>query len=355
MCPTSKDNLTFVLHKKKDVRLEQTPIPTDIGPNDALIQTLAVGICGSDVHYWLHGSIGPFVLKKPMILGHETSGRVVEVGENVKNVKIGDIVAIEPGISCFKCDECKTGRYNLCEDMIFHATPPHDGTLRRYFKHPAHLCFKLPDNISPEEGACIEPLSVGMHGCNRADIKLGDKVLILGAGPIGLFTLLVAKAYGAYVVITDINESRLEFAEKIGADHILLVKPGQKAKDISIAARAFMEGKGFEKIIECSGAEISIQAGLMAGLPGSTYVQIANCAPMVNIPLVCCPTSEMDIKGVFRYVGCYKPAIFLIETGRIKVKEFITHRFPLEKALEAYEVAHSGQAIKVIINCEQEQ
>lgn len=352
----SQDNLTLVLHKAKDARLEQTPIPNDIGPDDALIKTLRVGICGSDVHYWQRGEIGPFVLKAPMILGHETCGQVVKIGENVKNVKIGDVVAIEPGISCGKCDVCKAGRYNLCKEMVFHATPPHDGTLRRYFKHPAHLCFPIPDNMTPEEGACIEPLSVGMHGCNRANIKPGETLLIGGAGPIGLFTLLVAKAYGARdICITDINQNRLDFAKKVGADFTLLVKPGQTAEQISKEACAFIGGNGYEKIIECSGAEISIQSNLMAGAPGSTFVLTANCQPMVTVPLVCCPTREMDIKGVFRYVGCYKPAIHLVATGRISIKNFITDSFPLEKSLDAFELARGGTAIKVIIDCEQKK
>jgi len=349
------DNLTLVLHKAKDARLEQTKIPDSIGPDDALIQTLRVGICGSDVHYWQRGSIGPFVLTDPMILGHETCGRVVKVGNNVKNVKIGDVVAIEPGISCFKCKPCKDGRYNLCKDMVFHATPPHDGTLRRFFKHPAHLCFKLPDNMTAEEGACIEPLSVGLHSCNRAEIKPNNTLLIGGAGPIGLFTLLVAKAYGARdIVITDINQDRLNFAKQIGADHTLLVKPGQTPEEISKACCAFIGGEGFEKVIECSGAEISIQTGLNAGAPGATFVLTANCAPMVTVPLVCCPTREMDIKGVFRYVNSYPPAIFLVSSGKINVKNFITHRYNLEQSLEAFETARAGKAIKVMINCEKE-
>jgi len=305
------------------------------------------------VHYWQSGKIGPFVLQDPMILGHETCGRVVKLGNNVKNLKVGDVVAIEPGIACFKCDVCKTGRYNLCKEMVFHATPPHDGTLRRYFKHPAHLCFKIPDNMSPEEGACIEPLSVGMHSCNRAGIKPGNSLLIGGAGPIGLFTLLVAKAYGAKnITITDINQDRLNFAKTLGANNALLVKIGQKSEEIAKEACALNDGDGYEKVIECSGSETSIQAGLTAGAPGSTFVLTANCAPMVNVPLVCCPTREMDIKGVFRYVDCYKPAIFLVSTGRINVKSFITHHFTLEQSLEAFEVARSGNAIKVIIDCE---
>jgi L-iditol 2-dehydrogenase len=165
-----------------------------------LLETDSVGICGSDVHYWQHGRIGDFVLTKPMILGHETSAIVREIGSDVVHLSPGQRVAVEPGESCARCDYCKQGRYNLCVSMRFHATPPYDGTLRRYFVHPAHLCFVLPDEVDSESGACVEPLSVGVHACNRARVACGHRVLILGAGPIGLVSLLVAKAYGASTI-----------------------------------------------------------------------------------------------------------------------------------------------------------
>lgn len=152
----------------------------------------SVGICGSDVHYLTHGRIGHFILEKPMIIGHESAGVVAKVGKNVKNLVAGDRVAIEPGKPCLSCDLCKEGKYNLCDDMIFCATPPYDGNLTRYYKHAANFCFKLPDHVTMEEGALLEPLSVGVHACRRAGIGLGSKVLILGAGPIGLVTLIVS-------------------------------------------------------------------------------------------------------------------------------------------------------------------
>lgn len=154
----------------------------------------SVGICGSDVHYLAHGRIGDFVLTKPMIIGHEAAGVVAKLGKKVTTLKVGDRVAIEPGVPYRYCDHCKQGRYNLCADMVFCATPPYDGNLTRYYKHAADFCFKLPDHVSMEEGALLEPLSVGVHACRRAGVGLGSKVLILGAGPIGLVTLLVRKS-----------------------------------------------------------------------------------------------------------------------------------------------------------------
>ena len=165
-----------------------------------ILKTLSVGICGSDVHYWAHGGIGSFIVNGPIILGHETSAEVHKVGDKVTNLKPGDIVAIEPGTPCRCCCDCKEGRYNLCPEMTFHATPPFDGTLTRFFKHPADLCFKLPDTISADEGALLEPLSVGVYSCRRAGINVGDNILVCGAGPIGLVTVMAAKAFGARMI-----------------------------------------------------------------------------------------------------------------------------------------------------------
>ncbi|RWS28433.1 sorbitol dehydrogenase-like protein [Leptotrombidium deliense] len=192
-----KDNLSAVLMKKDVLLLQQMPLPENPKNDEVLLATHTVGICGSDVHYWTHGRIGNFVVEKPMILGHETSATVVAVGENVKHLKPGDRVATEPGVPCRQCNFCKEGKYNLCENIFFFATPPDDGTLTRFFKHPADFCFKLPDHVSYEEGALLEPLSVGVHACKRAGVTVGSDVLVCGAGPIGLVTMLTAKAFGA--------------------------------------------------------------------------------------------------------------------------------------------------------------
>jgi len=204
------DNLTAILYKTGDIRLEQTDIP-EPGNDQVMLKMDSVGICGSDVHYWTHGAIGDFVVKAPMVLGHEAAGIVEKCGKNVKHLQVGDRVAIEPGVPCRLCDYCKQGRYNLCLEMKFCATPPYHGNLCRYYAQDADFCFKLPDNVSLEEGALMEPLSVGVHACRRAGVSLGKSVLICGAGPIGLVNLLTAKAMGAdEVVITDISEHRLQ-------------------------------------------------------------------------------------------------------------------------------------------------
>src|SRR5512141_2535439 len=180
---------TAVLHRAHDLRLEERPIPRP-GPDEVLVAIRAVGVCGSDVHYWHEGRIGDFVVQAPLVLGHECAGVVVESGAEVTSLAPGDRVALEPGVPCRRCPACKSGRYNLCPDVIFMATPPVDGAFAQYVVHPADFAYRLPDHASLEEGALLEPLSVGIHAARRAGVGLGDTVLVGGAGPIGLTALL---------------------------------------------------------------------------------------------------------------------------------------------------------------------
>lgn len=190
------ENLSVVLKKVDQIVLENRPVPVP-KPHEVLISIKHVGICGSDVHYWKHGRIGSFIVTGPMVLGHEPSGVVVKVGSEVTNLKPGDRVAIEPGVPCTKCTHCLTGRYNLCADMIFCATPPYDGTLCRFFAHHSAFVHKIPDNVSLEEAALVEPLAVAVHACRRSNVGIDKTVLVTGAGPIGLVNLMTAKAMGA--------------------------------------------------------------------------------------------------------------------------------------------------------------
>merc|ERR1719210_974015 len=224
------DNLTAILYKTDDIRLEQQPVPE---PKDGqvLLRMDSVGICGSDVHYWTHGAIGDFVVKKPMVIGHESAG---EVGPGT-NLKVGDRVALEPGVPCRMCEYCRTGLYNLCPEMRFFATPPIDGSLTTYVKHAADYCFKLPDNVSYEEGALCEPLSVGVYACQKCNVQPEETLLIEGAGPIGLVVMKVSRAFGATrIIMTDISDARLNAAKERGADVIINTR-GMDADAITAA------------------------------------------------------------------------------------------------------------------------
>ena len=346
---STEDNISVVLHKINDIRLEQKPIPY---PHKGYVQIAvhSVGICGSDIHYWVNGRIGDFIVDSPMILGHETSGTVVQLGEGVTCLKVGDRVAIEPGVPCYKCSQCIDGKYNLCPDVFFCATPPFDGTLTRLYCHDANFCFKLPDSISYEEGALLEPLSVGLHACRRAEITGGDTILICGAGPIGLVTLLTARAFGATnIAITDINPKRLEFARSLGVNHTLLVEGDPQ----TTAARVVeLLGKMPDKSIDCVAFPASISTAIYATKSGGTVLLVGLGPPTAEIPIVNASVREVDIKGVFRYRGCYQKALDMISSGLINVKPLVTHRYAVEQAMEAFEKTKSGEGIKVMIKCD---
>eukprot|EP00057_Strongylocentrotus_purpuratus_P023238 XP_011677712.1 PREDICTED: sorbitol dehydrogenase-like [Strongylocentrotus purpuratus] len=346
-------NLSAILRSTGNLVLEDTSIPQPT-ENEVQIQMHAVGICGSDVHYWTHGRIGDFIVNAPMILGHEASGIVSAVGSKVTSLKVGDRVAIEPGVPCRLCNFCKGGRYNLCPDMAFCATPPIDGSLRRYYCHAADFCYKLPDHVSLEEGALLEPLSVGVHACKRAGVTIGSKVLICGAGPIGLVNLMTAKAMGASsVVITDLEQNRLDVASKLGADHAIRVD----TKDVQELVKRIHSALGEEPsiTIECTGAPPSSQTGIFATRSGGVLVLVGLGPPEISLPVVNAAVREVDIRGIFRYVNCYPTALEMIASGKIDAKPLITHHFKLAESLKAFETAKTGEggAIKVMIHCDQ--
>jgi len=350
---TEVENVAAVLHTIDDIRLDACPVP-DPAPDQVLLRMDSVGICGSDVHYWTHGAIGDFIVKAPMVLGHEAAGVVTKLGAQVKNLQVGDRVAIEPGVPCRRCGYCKEGVYNLCPDMQFCATPPVHGNLSRYYVHAADFCYKLPDHMSLEEGALMEPLAVGVHACTRAGVCLGKKVLICGAGPIGLVNLLTAKAMGASeVIITDVMENRLEVAKSLGADHVYKVGIGANAEDMAADVRRMLGGDGSHVTIECSGVEASIRFGIFSTRSGGCLVLVGLGKPEVTLPIVNAATREVDIRGIFRYSNCYSKAIDMVATGKVDVKPLITHRFKLEETVKAFETAKtgSGGAIKVMIKC----
>ncbi|XP_045832585.1 sorbitol dehydrogenase-like isoform X2 [Trifolium pratense] len=219
----ANQNMAAWLVGLNTLKIQPFNLPS-LGPHDIRIRMKAVGICGSDVYYLKTMRCADFKVKEPMVIGHECAGIIEEVGSQVQTLVPGDRVAIEPGISCWRCDHCKLGRYNLCAEMKFFATPPVHGSLANQIVHPADLCFKLPDNVSLEEGAMCEPLSVSVHACRRASIRPETNVLIMGEGPIGLVTMLSARAFGApRIVVVDVDDHRLSVAKSLGADDIVKV------------------------------------------------------------------------------------------------------------------------------------
>lgn len=296
-----------------------------------------------------------------MVLGHESSGVVVEVGEKVKHLKAGDRVALEPGIPCRRCDYCRGGSYHLCGDMIFAATPPWDGTLAKYYVNAADFCYKVPDSLTMEEAAMVEPVSVAVAIAKTADLRAHQTVLVLGCGPIGVLSQAVAKAWGAKTVIgVDVVESRLEVAKQFGADYTFS-PPRMEAggdpmahaeKVANLLKEKFNLGEGPDVVLECSGAEPCVQLGIFAARRGATFVQAGMGKENIQFPITAVCVRGLIIKGSIRYLtGCYPAAIDLISSGRIEAKKLITNRFKFEEAEQAFELVKAGRqdVFKVMI------
>lgn len=275
---------------------------------------------------------------------------------------MGDRVAIEPGIPCSRCSLCKEGLYNLCPSMEFLATPPINGSLTRYLAHPANFCYPLPPSVSLEEGALLEPLSVAIHACERGKIGLASKVLILGAGPIGLVTLLAARAAGAtYIAVTDIRAERLEVARKLGANHVFLTAPSSSpstptASSSSISSYVSSptitgpEMVNFTHSFECSGSEEAITLGIRSTLPGGKLILVGRGSKdLIGIPIFEASDRELDLIGCFRYRNCYPKALELVASGKIDLSPLVTDVFSLENVGTAFELCEKGDAIKVMI------
>ncbi|KAF4551060.1 L-arabinitol 4-dehydrogenase-like protein 3 [Elsinoe fawcettii] len=345
-------NLAIATNPEHEIKVLEALVP-DIGPSDCLVHVQATGICGSDVHFWKHGNIGDSKITQDCGLGHESSGVVVKTGSDVKTLKIGDKVAIEAGVPCSKptCFACRTGRYNGCPDMIFYSSPPVDGTLRRYHAHPEAWLHRLPDNLSCEEGALLEPLSVALAGIERSGLRLGDPLVICGAGPIGMVTLLAANAAGASpIVITDLDDNRLYMAKKlIPRVRTLQVQRGDQPQEIAEAIKEKL-GQEAKLVIECTGVESSIHTAIYSTrFGGAIFVIGVGSKNFQEYPFMHASFREIDIRFQFRYNETYARAIQLVSEGLIDVKPLITHRFGLEDAQEAFEAASnpSARAVKV--------
>jgi L-iditol 2-dehydrogenase len=304
-----------------------------------LVQVAAVGVCGSDVHYFEHGRIGDFVVEAPLVLGHEAAGRVVELGADVTRHAVGDRVALEPGVPCGACRECRAGRYNLCGDVRFFATPPVDGAFAEFVAIHEDFAFALPDGVSDEAGALMEPLSVAVWACQKASVRAGDRVLVTGAGPIGLLVLQTALAHGATeVTVTDVNPHRLATAERLGATRTLRPADDDEPPEA-------------DALIECSGHPQAVRTGLEALRPAGTAVLVGmGPEPEGVVPLALLQRRELHLTGTFRYASTYPAAIALAAAGRVDVEALITGRFALDDTEAALRAGRADpRAVKVMV------
>jgi len=329
------ENPSAVLHTAGDLRIEDRPVPSP-EPGQVLVAVQAVGVCGSDVHYYEHGRIGGFVVETPMVLGHEAAGVITGVGEGVDPARVGQLVALEPGIPCRRCDQCRAGRYNLCPDVRFFATPPVDGAFARYVVTDADFAFPAPDGLDATAAAMAEPVSVGVWAARKAGVGVGSRVLVTGAGPIGLICAQVARAFGASSVeIADVNEQRLAVAEALGLD-VAAARPPRAAE--------------VDVLIECSGAVPALRAALPRMGRAGRVVLVGMGADEAPIDVGLLQSRELVVTGTFRYANTYPAALELIATGAVDLRPLLTGEYPLaetEAALRAARVDPS--ALKAVV------
>lgn len=328
-----------VLDTDLQLHVEQRPVPAPQS-GEVLIRVRSVGICGSDIHYFEHGRIADFVVETPLILGHEASGEVVALGDGVTDLSIGDRVAMEPGVPCGTCEQCRSGRYNLCPDVRFFATPPIDGAFTEYVTLPRAFVHPVPDSVSFDAAALLEPLSVGVWACQKGNVRLGTRLLITGAGPVGVMVALVARANGATeITLSDVNPQRLARAAELGFD--IVDSRTQSLPDVVEA----------DVLIECSGAAPAIVDGIRCVAPAGTVVLVGmSPTAMVEMPFGVIQGRELWITGTFRYAHTYPTAVALVSSGAIDLDALVSKTFSLDEVEQALTYSRQDPAaMKVVV------
>jgi D-xylulose reductase len=337
----------LVLEEKKKLSLRDYPITETVGPYDVKIQIKACGICGSDVHYYLEGGIGDFIVREPMILGHEAAGVIIEKGSKVTDLAVGDLVCMEPGIPNMRSREVREGMYNLDPDVVFWATPPVHGCLRETVVHPAQFCFKLPKGMTAAEGAMMEPLAIGIEAAKKAAIRPGDTALVIGCGTIGVMCAISALAGGcSKVYISDVKQEKLDLAGSVPN-----IIPVNTAKT---ELREFIKketGCGCDIIFEASGSPRVYPDFFRCARKGATVVLVGLMNGTVPIDVNFLTSQGITIEAIFRYINCFDRAIALVNAGKIDIKKFISKTFKFEDSIAAYEYAAAGhpEVVKVMI------
>ncbi|AIO70478.1 NAD(P)-dependent alcohol dehydrogenase [Burkholderia oklahomensis] len=339
----------LVLEQARELALRDIDLPLDVGPADVKIRVHTVGVCGSDVHYYTHGGIGPFRVDAPMVLGHEASGTVVEIGRDVTSLRVGDRVCMEPGVPRLDSKATLHGLYNLDPSVRFWATPPVHGCLTPYVVHPAPFTYRLPENVSFAEGAIVEPLSIGLQAAKKAAMKPGDIAVVIGAGTIGAMTALAALAGGAArVFLADVVKEKLS----LFASNRAVTTVDVSTQPLADAVMHATDGWGADVVFEASG-NAKAYAGVIDLLcPNGCLVLIGMPLDPVPLDVVALQAKEARIESVFRYANVFPRALALIASGAIDVKPFISRTFPFSDSLRAFEEAASGHPHDVKIQIE---
>jgi len=328
-----------VLGTDLSIGVEERPVPSPAA-GDVLVRVRSVGICGSDIHYFEHGRIADFIVETPLVLGHEASGEVVAVGAGVEDIPLGTRVAMEPGVPCGACEQCRAGRYNLCPDVRFFATPPIDGAFAEYVTLPRAFVHPVPDHVSFDAAALLEPLSVGVWACEKGDVRVGVRVLITGAGPVGVMAALVARANGASeITISDVNPDRLARAAELGFSTI-----DSRSTSLPDAVEA-------DVLLECSGAAQAIDQGIRSVAPAGKVVLVGmSPSTMVELPVGVIQGRELWITGTFRYAHTYPKAVALVSSGAIDLDALVSKNFSLDGVEQALTYSRQDPAaMKVVV------
>jgi len=328
-----------VLHAPHDLRVEDRVVP-EPAAHEVRVRVTAVGVCGSDVHYYEHGRIGSVVVEAPLVLGHEAGGVVDAVGGDVDDLAAGRRVSLEPGVPCTTCRQCLSGRYNLCPRMRFFATPPIDGAFAEFVVLPAAFVHPVPDALSDDAAALIEPLSVGVWACRRTQVQPGDTVLVTGAGPIGLLGALVARTSGAdRVVVTDVSAARLSFAAGLGLETVDVSRVPVREADVAA-----------DVLLECSGNGHATADALESMAPAGRAVLIGAGPEELTVPLSAVQNKELQMMGAYRYAHTWPAAIALAVGGTIDLDAMVTGHFGLDDVAAALEApARDPETIKVVV------
>lgn len=341
----------LVLEEKLRLSLREIELERRMGPRDVRIRIGRVGICGSDVHYYTHGRIGPFVVNAPMVLGHEAAGVVVEVGDEVTDLKPGDRVCMEPGVPDMTSRASREGHYNLDPAVRFWATPPVHGCLTPEVVHPAAFTFKLPDHVSLAEGAMVEPFAVGMHAATKAQIKPGATAVVVGAGPIGIMAALAAQAAGAgQVIVSDLAEEKLAIAGRYPGIHPVNIR--NRSLVAEVAERT--AGWGADVVFEASGSPRAFEGIFDLLAPAGTLVLVGMPPAPVAFDVVAAQAKEVRVETIFRYANVYPKAVALLASGKVDLKPLVSATFAFAEGIAAFERAAEGRPADVKLQIELE-
>jgi D-xylulose reductase len=326
----------LVLEKQHELALRDIDLPMETGPGMVKIKLHTVGVCGSDVHYYTHGRIGPFVVEAPMVLGHEAAGTVVEVGAGVIHLKVGDRVCMEPGVPDPNSRASRLGMYNVDPAVSFWATPPIHGVLTPFVVHPANYAFKLPDSVSFAEGAMVEPFAVGMQAATKAKITPGDTAVVLGAGPIGTMVAIAALAGGcARAIVADLAQPKLDIATQYQG----VIPVNIREQDLVAEVKRLTEGWGADVVFECSGSPRAWQTISDLPRPGGCVVVVGLPVEPIGLDVAGLSVKELRIESVFRYAHQYDRAVALMGSGRVDLKPLISDTFTFEDSIKAFDRA----------------